>query len=77
MYSELVEYLVKAIADDKDAVDVTEEQTGRHVLVEISVAEEDAGRIIGRGGRVINAIRSLAQVVASKNDARISVELLN
>ncbi len=73
---ELVEYLAKALVDNPEQVMVTETLTGADVVVEVQVAPDDMGRIIGRGGRVINAIRTLAQMCAARDGQRAYVELM-
>ncbi|MDX2137230.1 MAG: KH domain-containing protein [Chloroflexota bacterium] len=58
----LVEYVAKSLVDDPTAVKVRRRESGGTVIIELRVAQEDAGRIIGKGGRVANAIRSLLRV---------------
>jgi uncharacterized protein len=73
---ELVEYIVKSLVDEPEAV-VVEEQNGRsHTIIELSVAQPDMGRVIGRNGRVINAIRQLLQVRAAKEGLDVTLEVL-
>ncbi len=71
---ELVELLVKSIVDHADDVQVREEESDGALLLEISVHEDDLGRIIGRRGRVIKAIRTLVWATAPP-DQRVLVEL--
>lgn len=73
---ELVEYLAKALVDDPDQVRVTEVVTGPDVLLELRVAPDDMGRIIGRNGKVITAIRALVQVCAAREARRAQLELI-
>ena len=64
----LVEALVVPLVDDPDAVEITSTDTDEGaLLVEISVADEDAGKVIGRQGRVIKAIRTLCRAAGSRN----------
>ena len=67
--------------DNYELVDLTVEITSREdggaVLIEISVNEEDTGKVIGRQGRVIKSIRTLARAAASRNDMRVEVEILD
>jgi predicted RNA-binding protein YlqC (UPF0109 family) len=58
--SELLEFLVRALVEDPDAVEVEELEEDGDLIYEISVAEGDLGRVIGKGGRVANAIRTVA-----------------
>lgn len=73
---ELVEFVVKSLVDHPDQVEVTEVEQDNEILVELSVAGSDMGRVIGKRGRVINSIRTLTQVAAAKKGTRVSVELL-
>ncbi len=72
-----VEFVVKGLVDNPDQVSVEEvpEDDGSSIL-ELSVAPSDMGRIIGKSGRVINAVRSLLQVAATKQGQRVSLELI-
>jgi predicted RNA-binding protein YlqC (UPF0109 family) len=73
---QLVEYIVQSLVDYPDQVQVQETEAGGTVIVELSVAESDMGRVIGKNGRVINAIRSILQVSAVRQGKRVSLELL-
>jgi predicted RNA-binding protein YlqC (UPF0109 family) len=74
--ADLVEYIVCGLVSDEDAVslDVTDRSGG--ALIEISCAEEDAGRIIGRRGRTIKAIRTLARALGSRVGTSVEVEVV-
>ncbi|MGI6755404.1 MAG: KH domain-containing protein [Atopobiaceae bacterium] len=74
--ADLVEYIVCGLVDDEDAVslDVTDSEEG--ALIEVSCAEEDAGRIIGRRGRTIKAIRTLARALGQRVGTSVEVEVL-
>jgi hypothetical protein len=73
---ELVEYIAKALVEDPAQVVATEMVHGADVTVELKVAQSDMGRVIGRNGRVINAIRALAQMCAARDGQRAFVELI-
>ncbi len=74
----LVETLVVPLVDDPDAVEITSTDTEEGaLLVEISVADEDAGKVIGRQGRVIKAIRTLCRAAGSRNGAAVEVEIID
>lgn len=73
---DLVEYIVKSLVDFPDQVQVRESESGTTIIVELSVADADMGRVIGKSGRVINAIRAILQVLATKQGRRVSLELL-
>lgn len=76
MYRDLTEFIVKSIVDEPDAVKVTEIESRNNVVLEVSVADDDMGRVIGKGGRVINAIRTLVQIPGARADKRISLEIV-
>lgn len=75
--TELLEFLVKALVEDRDAVEVEELEEEGDLVYEISVAEEDLGRVIGKGGRIANAIRTVAKAAAVRLDRRVVVEILD
>ena len=62
--TELLEFLVKALVEDPEAVVVEELEEDGDLVYEITVAEDDLGRVIGKGGRVANAIRTIAKAAA-------------
>ena len=66
----LVEYLVKSIVSDEDAVSVKEfdSEDENTLLIQVMVAEDDMGKVIGRNGRTANAIRTLAQASSALKD---------
>lgn len=74
---ELLEFIAKELADEPDAVVVTEIEDDRGTLLQLSVAEGDMGRIIGRGGRIARAIRSVVKAAAIREDRRVAVEILD
>lgn len=63
---ELVEYIAKSLVDDPSQVEVTEIAHGASITLELHVAQEDMGRVIGKNGRVANAMRTLVRVLAFK-----------
>jgi uncharacterized protein len=73
---DLVEYLVRALVEDPEAVSVEELEENGDVVLEVTVADEDLGRVIGRGGRIANALRTLAKAAAARADKRVIVEIL-
>ncbi len=62
---DLIEYIAKALVDDPEAVHVTQVRGSQAVVVKLRVAPEDKGWVIGRRGRVANAMRALLRVSAS------------
>ncbi|MQA74287.1 MAG: KH domain-containing protein [Solirubrobacterales bacterium] len=74
---DLVELLVKALVSDPDQVRVTELDDGGDTVLEVRVADDDLGRVIGRDGRVANAIRTVAKAAATADDGgRVMVEIV-
>ena len=73
---ELVTFIVQNLVGEPDRLTIGSQRDGRGVRIEIRCAEGDAGRIIGRGGRTINAIRTLARA-ASDGQGRVEVQLLD
>ena len=73
---ELVEVIAKSLVDNPDQVVVTETEKGDELLVELSVASSDMGKVIGRQGRIAKAIRSVVKAASSKSDKKVVVEIL-
>jgi predicted RNA-binding protein YlqC (UPF0109 family) len=73
MLREFLEASVRALVDDQQAVQIQEERNGSRLRYTIQVAEGDRGRVIGKQGRIINAIRTVAQAAAAKNRMRVKV----
>ena len=73
---ELVEFMAKALVNDPDAVIVREIEGARATIYELSVAQEDMGRVIGKQGRVANAMRTLLRVAAVKEGKRVTLEIV-
>lgn len=73
---ELLEYLIKSIIDSPDQASVTQskDQSGTETL-EIAVATTDMGKIIGKGGKIIKALRDLVKILGTKQNTRINVIL--
>jgi uncharacterized protein len=75
--TELLEFLVKALVEEPGEVEVEELEEDGDLVYEISVAEGDLGRVIGKGGRVANAIRTIAKAAAVRIDRRVIVDILD
>jgi uncharacterized protein len=73
---EAVEKLVKGLVGNADAVEVSEVEDGRTVRIEVRVAEGDMGRLIGREGRTVKAIRSLLFYAGQKHGKRYQLDLI-
>ena len=72
----LVESVVRPLVDYEEDLEITSHEEDGTVLIEISVNEEDAGKVIGRQGRVIKSVRTLARAAASRNGMRVEVEIV-
>lgn len=73
---ELVEYVAKALVDDPDEVKVSEVVGERATIIELRVADSDRGKIIGKEGRIIKAIRAIVNASSAKLDKRATVEIV-
>ena len=73
---EAVEKIVSALVDDKEAVEVSEETNERATVIKLRVAANDMGRIIGREGRTVKAIRSLLFHAGQKHDKRFVLDIV-
>jgi uncharacterized protein len=75
---DLLEFLARSLVADPDAVVVNEvEEIEGEVVLELEVAEDDLGRVIGRGGRVANALRSVMKAAATREEKRVVVDILD
>lgn len=73
---ELVEYLVKALVDKPEEVNISQTEGESVTILEIKVADEDVGKVIGRDGRIANAIRTITKAAAAKQKRRVTVEIM-
>ena len=73
---ELIEYIAKSIVNSPDDVVVTEETDEQGVILKLQVADEDKGRVIGKQGRIAEALRALIRVKAAKAGTRASLEII-
>ncbi len=73
---ELVEFLARELVANPDAVEVTEEEDDRGVVVRLRVHADDMGKVIGRGGRTARAIRQVVRAAASKQGRSARVEIV-
>ena len=72
---ELVEYLVKSLADHPEEVVLIEREEDDTILMELKIATDDLGKIIGKSGNTINAIRTVVQAAASSHKKRIKLDV--
>jgi predicted RNA-binding protein YlqC (UPF0109 family) len=73
---ELVEYVAKSLVDDPDSVTVTEVEDAEGTVIELHVAEDDMGKVIGRNGSVAKALRTLLKVTAAREGGSATLEIL-
>ena len=73
---DLVEYVAKSLVDDPDAVSVTEVDDDEGTVIELHVADDDMGKVIGRNGSVAKALRTLLKVTAARDGEPVSLEIL-
>ena len=71
----LTEYIAKSLVDHPEEVSVDEIRHGNRVTLELSVAKDDMGRVIGKGGRVANAIRTLLRVAAEREGSQVTLDV--
>jgi predicted RNA-binding protein YlqC (UPF0109 family) len=72
---ELIEYVARSLVDDPTRVQVWQRKKGEATEISLKVAKEDMGRVIGRNGRVANAIRILLQVAATRDGKRAFLQI--
>jgi predicted RNA-binding protein YlqC (UPF0109 family) len=73
---DLVEYVAKSLVDDPEAVTVEVVQDGGATILELHVAEDDMGKVIGRNGSVAKALRTLLKVMAARDGEAVSLEIV-
>ena len=73
---ELVKVIAMALVDHPDQVVVTEEETEKALVVELRVAPEDMGKVIGKQGRIAKSIRTVVKAASTKDDKKVVVEIL-
>jgi len=72
----LTEYIAKSLVDYPEEVAVDEIHQGSRVTLELHVAKDDMGRVIGKGGRVANAIRTLLRVAAERDGSQVTLDVM-
>ena len=72
---ELIEFLARSLVDEPEAVRVEEEQEEGRIVLRLYVAEADMGKVIGKQGRIANAMRDLLKVAAARQGTRASLEI--
>jgi predicted RNA-binding protein YlqC (UPF0109 family) len=73
---ELVEYVARSLVDDPEAVQVTEVEDEEGTVIELHVADDDMGKVIGRNGSVAKALRTLLKVTAAREGGSVTLEIV-
>lgn len=73
---ELIEVIAKSLVDYPDEVVVTETETEKSIVLELRVAQSDMGKVIGKQGRIAKAIRAVVKAAASKEEKKVTVEIM-
>ena len=76
MSTDIVEYLARRLVDDPDAVEVEEVEQEGAVVVQLHVAPDDVGKVIGRQGRIARALRTIVRASAARRDQRVLLEIV-
>jgi hypothetical protein len=76
MMKELVEIIAKALVEHPDAVSVSEVEGEQSIVLELKVADDDMGKVIGKQGRIAKAIRTVIKAAATKEDKRVMLEII-
>ena len=74
---ELVRYMAQSLVDDPESVEVREVRGRSGKVLELRVADDDMGRVIGKGGRIVNAMRSLVDVAADQKGRRVRLDVVD
>jgi len=74
---ELIEYIARALVDQPDQVSVKQERFGSKYCLELRVAKDDMGRVIGKNGRVANAMRILLRFAAGREEKQVSLDIID
>ena len=73
----LVEYIAKNLVDDPQQVKVDMLESANAITLELRVAPDDMGRVIGKGGKIANSIRTLVRVAAAREGKRVNLEIID
>ena len=76
MTAELVEYLARQLVDEPDAVRVEQVERDDALVIQLYVAEDDLGKVIGRGGRIARALRTVVRASGAREDRRVLLEIV-
>ncbi len=73
---ELIEFIASSLVDDPTQIEVSQTRRGSQAVLRLQVAKEDMGRVIGKGGRVANAMRVLLRVAAAQEGKRATLDIV-
>ena len=76
MSKEIVEYLARRLVDDPEAVSVEEVEREGAIVLQLHVAQDDVGKVIGRQGRIARALRTIVRAAAARREERVMLEIL-
>lgn len=76
-YKELVEYMVRALVDKPDEVEIREIEGEKSTILELKVTKDDIGKVIGKHGRIARALRTVINAAAAKSGKRVVLEILD
>ena len=76
-YKDLLTYMVQQLVDDPSAINIAEIEGEKSTILELSVAKDDIGKVIGKNGRIARAIRTLLSASAMESDKRVVLEILD
>ena len=74
---EILETIILNLVDDKESVEVTEKETNNLIELQVKISKDDMGKVIGKQGRIANAIRTLMKSVAGKENKKINIEFVD
>jgi len=74
---EILETIILSLVDNKDAVNITETQTDNFIKLQVKVSSEDMGKVIGKQGKIANAIRTIMKSFAVKENKKISIDFMD
>jgi predicted RNA-binding protein YlqC (UPF0109 family) len=75
--TDVLEYIVRSVVADPDAVEIEVDESRRTVALNVHVAPDDMGRVIGRRGRIANSIRTVVRAAAARDNTSVEVEFVD